>query len=52
MDGASYRGAYQKILEGLAPQKVFEDQGQRERDRTLQIEGGAFYRGFLGIKPD
>ena len=28
MDEASYRGAYQKILDGLDPQKVFEDLGE------------------------
>jgi len=28
MDGASYRGACQKILAGLDPQKVFEDLGE------------------------
>ena len=28
MDEASYREAYQKILDGLDPQKVFEDLGE------------------------
>jgi len=32
MDEASYREAYQKILDGLDPQEVFEDLGE---DATL-----------------
>ena len=28
MDEASYREAYKKILDGLDPQKVFEDLGE------------------------
>jgi hypothetical protein len=46
MDEASYREAYQKILDGLAPQKVFEDLGE---DAILLCweAPGKFCRGRL-----